>query len=431
MIPQTLKRGTAKGRRGFVLPLVIFGLVIMSAVAVAALLAAGDENLSSRAMRESSTAFYAAEAGLHETYAKWDLIDTLVVQLDPGETLELPWRELNSGSKYRARVWRIDNGVQPLFTLTVEGRGPGYQGGMRTLSFTLTSGPAAPGSGYSIGKCCRAAVTMRGSAAVEEDAGVSGFDENPDGWGDACPEATDDKPGIIIKDTGNLEFDEGGFSVGAPDIVEDPTISDVDFDEFGTALTWEDIKDMADHVIGVSDDDTNIYGGVGPSYNGDGSCNTDDPYNWGSPDPSDPCFDYFPIIVISGKVRTYDLYAQGIFILDWDESLPWGEKGSEFDLEEGVVFNGIVLGKGCVEVEGSAEFHGGMLVDGYYRNEESCAGDMDFAMNDGAARIDWSRCAVDRAIINAGLDDYAEVENPGGYGTPEFIKGRAFGESLH
>jgi Tfp pilus assembly protein PilX len=60
------------GRKGFVLPVVVFGLMLMSTLAVVAVLTAGDEQRSSRAMHESSQAFYAAEAGLQMTYAMVD-----------------------------------------------------------------------------------------------------------------------------------------------------------------------------------------------------------------------------------------------------------------------------------------------------------------------------------------------------------------------
>ena len=44
-------------RGGFVLPVVIFGLLIMGVVVVAAFHTAGDEQLSARAVRESSAAW--------------------------------------------------------------------------------------------------------------------------------------------------------------------------------------------------------------------------------------------------------------------------------------------------------------------------------------------------------------------------------------
>ncbi len=131
-------------RDGFVIPMIIFALVVMGTVAVAAMLTAGDEQRASRAVHESGAAFYAAEAGLNQEWATWD--DTLVAGLDPGDTLDLGWQTLDNGASYQAMIQRYDNdwsGMQTLFALTVEGRGAGPAGGQRVLSMALAATPAA------------------------------------------------------------------------------------------------------------------------------------------------------------------------------------------------------------------------------------------------------------------------------------------------
>jgi hypothetical protein len=55
-------------------------------------------------------------------------------------------------------------------------------------------------------------------------------------------------------------------------------------------------------------------------------------------------------------------------------------------------------------------------------------GDKDFAMNNGTATTQWSQCAVDRAIFNSGLGDWAAVDEPGPPARPILIGSRAFGE---
>ncbi len=52
-------RVRAESREGFAIPAVIFALVMMSLLAIVSLVTARDEELSSRAVRESSAAFYA------------------------------------------------------------------------------------------------------------------------------------------------------------------------------------------------------------------------------------------------------------------------------------------------------------------------------------------------------------------------------------
>ncbi len=83
---------------------------------IAATLNADDEGRSARAMRLSSEAFYAAEAGLHSVYAGWDSIAG-VDSLDPGENLTLDWVTLANGTRYQATIRRYDDGVQPIYGL--------------------------------------------------------------------------------------------------------------------------------------------------------------------------------------------------------------------------------------------------------------------------------------------------------------------------
>jgi hypothetical protein len=422
--------------RGFVLPVVVFGLVLLSMIAVAALLTASDESKSSRAMSLGAAAFYAAEAGFQETYARWSEIAPIVDTLSPGGYVELPWQEVLGGARYQATVFRWDNGGgRPLLELVVKGRGRERNSGQRVLRYSLTTLSGEGGRGYSIGGCCRAAVTVRGTGKVEQGAGVNGYDEHPHKWAkDECSDTLFDKPGIVIDDENQLVFEDRGWADGQPPVTPDPSLDDSDFDNFGV-LSWDELKDMADHYIGITDDDDfeikkdDVY----PRYmrdplTGEWTCDTSHPYNWGSPNPRDPCYNYFPIIVVRGGVKLFDIYGQGLFILDWDESLPEGMKGSEMDLEKNVVLNGLILGKGCVEVEENAEFHGAIFVDGFYRNEEACGSDDDFAMNDGRAEAHWSQCAVDRTIVNAGLEEYAEVEHQAGDSKPYLIHQRAFAE---
>jgi len=131
--------------------------------------------------------------------------------------------------------------------------------------------------------------------------------------------------------------------------------------------------------------------------------------------------------LIKGEVEIEKAYGQGIVIIDWDDSQPPGEKGGEFELEKRMVFNGIILGKGCVEIQKGAKFHGAVLVNSDYRNEDSCGGDWDYEMNDDDSDAIWSQCAVDRAIVNAGLADFADPEIVGAIRP---LPLRAFGEAL-
>jgi hypothetical protein len=421
------------------MPVVIFGMVLASAMMIAALLTADDETRAARAMRESSAAFYAAEAGLNEVYATWDSIDTAVDALQPGQSLSLDWRTLASGARYRATVNRYDHaGAQPIYQLEVEGRGPGQLSGQKVLSLALTAAPGGPGSGYRLGECCGAAATVRGAVDLEDMSYIEGRDMNPgaagsgwythlhgDGWGDACDDVVlQDKPGLIMKDTTQLRFnDPTPVLEGVPPLVENADLSDATWDSLGDH-SWSDLKGQATKFFDDGEFSPRPSVTVDP-LTGELVCNTADPLNLGSPDPNHPCFDYFPIVLVNDDVTFDNGYAQGIFVLDWDEST---HAGSEFDLEIDFTLAGLILGKGCVEPEENSRVYGAIFVDAEYRNYDICNSDYDYDMNDGDPRVQYSTCAIDRAIVNGGLMDWAEVTVPGEPGGVQRLGMRSFGE---
>ena len=104
-----------------------------------------------------------------------------------------------------------------------------------------------------------------------------------------------------------------------------------------------------------------------------------------------------------------DTYGQGILILDWN---PGDGLGSEIDLEDGMVYNGIILGKGCLEIQRDAVLNGAAFMDGNYFNADLCSPDKVLDLNaDG--NLQYSTCAIERVIKGAGLEGYGE--GGGGY----------------
>ncbi len=423
---------------GFVLPIVIFGLMLMGTMTVAALLTAGDEASSGRAMREATGAFYAAEAGLNWVYANWDTVKAGVDTLSGGNHVDFGWRTLDNGDSYRAVIHRWDEGVQPIYQLEVEGRSGGVLGSQKRLSYMLTAEPTGPGEGYKLGLCCESPVTVRGNVDVKDTSVVSGYDEHPAGWTTAdppvCSDSLYDKPGLIIQEIDSVNIESEGQVTGDPPLVEDVFLDDAAFDDFG-GLTWEEVKGMTEKVLGEpGESESYDVGDIYPRYTvdpmtGELLCDTSHPLNFGSPDPNDACFNYFPVVLVQGDVDLqYGAYVQGIFITDfWTDSLGV-HYGSELDIEDDVTFNGIALGKGCVEVQRHANVHGAVFADSKWTNP-LCGGDDTFDIND-AGYMTWSQCAVDRALYNSIFEDYAEptVEPPGG--RPTFLGSRSYGEGF-
>ncbi len=422
---QKVTRTRATIEEGFALPVVIFALVLMSTLAVAALLTSGDERLASRAMREGGAAFYAAEAGLNWTYATWSSYPA-IDSLAPGDSLDLGWQTLDNGARYRAVVHRWHNaGDQPIYQLQVEGRSSGLAGGQKMMSFSLTSGM---GSGYRLGECCDGVATVLGEVQVDDSSVINGYDQHPPGWDAAgvCSDELTDQAGLIMKDTTELYVKDSKSTIdGDPPVVEMPEMGDSTFHYFN-GLTWDSLKAMADFEIGVpgeslSLDATDVY----PRYNADGTCDTSHPWNWGSDDPNDPCFDYFPVIALYGDFNLeFGAYGQAILLPDTATYVDaFGDTtvlGTEIDFEDGARFNGAVLGRGCVEIQRGAVVHGGIFVDGSYWSggvpglgDQLCEPDAPLDINQ-QGNLQWSQCAVDRAIFNSGLDEFGDVTTPDG-----------------
>jgi hypothetical protein len=449
-----------------VLPVIILGLVVMSTLTVAAVMTAGDEQKSSQAMRQSGEAFYVAEAGLQQTYSQWTTYAAKIDSLEPGDTLDLGEQTLSGNNTYHPLIIRLDNagGGQPLYQLMVESASDGAFGGRKTLAYLLASGPGGPDTGYLLGDCCDAAMMLKGDLDMSSRApsggwrgeiDLSGMDAHPAAWdsADVCSDQLYDKPAVIMTDSTatnigwtSSDCDPGntcpitieGDPIG---ISQDAELIDNTFDQFGD-LTWEDLKDLADHTIGTFGTQIKLHGDdIYPRYNGDGTCDTSHPYNWGSDDPADACFNYFPIIKVRGEVEFNKgwnperAYGQGLIVMDWDDTQD--PPGTELELGREGEFNGIVLGRGCVEIQKGFQFHGALMVNGTY-DGISCDAQgafIDCRGNDSSSggmcdntTIQWSQCAVDRVLSNSKLEDYVEIMNPGDGGGARLLVSRSFTE---
>jgi len=129
----------AADRRGFVLPAVIFALVILTILAVVAFRTSDDERRAARALRESAVALYAAEAGLRSTLGAWPT--SPVQALKPGDSLNLGRQPLPNKASHRTVIHRVDNGGLQVYAVVVEGRGGGPLGGQSTLTQVVTALP--------------------------------------------------------------------------------------------------------------------------------------------------------------------------------------------------------------------------------------------------------------------------------------------------
>ncbi len=209
---------------------------------------------------------------------------------------------------------------------------------------------------------------------------------------------------------------------GQPPLVLDPTTTDSTFSNFGE-LNYDRLREMATtHLERWSGPTGNLkYGGdpapdgcrvfpvtegsgggcyFGPRYNTDGTCDTGHPLNFGA--PSGPCADHFPIVRVSGDwaIRgELGGYAQGIFVMDTSAA----GVGSEFDIEKGdpgAVVAGLIIGKGCVEVD-DGMFYGAMFIDGSMIPHPSCTTDEPLFLHKDTG-VQYSSCVLNAALGGLG-----------------------------
>jgi type II secretory pathway pseudopilin PulG len=402
--------------RGFALVAVIFALVIMSTVAAAVLMLANDERRASRAVRAGNASFYAAEAGLNEVWATRfgaafaDSLQKGLINIPAGGSLDLGWKTLSNGATYNGRLWRYDNGGQPIYGLVAEGRGARGLSGQQRVAFGMT--PSFGAGTPKLGKCCEAAATVRGKVtmnfgtATPVEELLVGTDAMPTGWpADRCGGSPlQHKAGIRIQNAAEFKkippanpADTLKMHVeGNPPFVQDPTMSDADFLNYGD-LTFDELKAMATIVVDATGGQKTLS--LTPKWSGS-VCDKSVNNNWGSKDPLNPCYDYFPIVLIKGEVQISGGYGQALVIMDLI-----GGTGSEFELESstaGTIFAGLIVGFGCPQIEGRHELWGAVYADGVTMSPtcEDADGALSIRHN---GKVRWSSCVAQKVLEKTGV----------------------------
>jgi type II secretory pathway pseudopilin PulG len=360
---------------GFVIPAVVLAMVVLSLLAVVALRTAVDEQRASRAMRESSIALYAAEAGMNEVWATWP--DSAVKTLSPGDSLDLGSRTLDNGASYRAVIQRYDNGGQTVFGLLVDGRGAGPLGGHRQVVMYFSE-PRPKVEDF-----VRATVTTLGpmEAVSDPTSIIDGNDASPPGWPCKGYLPGPALPGIIVEDSADISQGPGTI-LGDPPILVDPTVGPNTFTTFGD-FTYSDLVAMADKSYPPNSQP----GSFGPVLDGGGQCDTTVQSNWGDPlNSGSPCSSYFPIIHFAGDVEFTTTGSAGQGILLADGSLRVG--GGDF------TFYGLIIVQGACVFEYESKVFGGIL----------CANQANLNQEIGdAAPLSYSSCALSAALSGAGI----------------------------
>ena len=356
------------------LAVVIFALVIIAAIVAGGYYSAGQEFQIGRGMRSFTTSFYAAETGVQEVVGFWD--PSTYNALLPGDSVTIGPVTLEGGGSYTAKVVRVGSvadSIKRYFYIESTGQPPGARAGeRRQVALARVRYPKL---------CCDAAVTAWDNInlGMGPQDQISGLNDDPPGvWpASACADYPPDSvPGALVRMATKIDVPSKveGWPV---DYEVDPTLTQAGMLTFGD-ITYDSLVKMADHTF--VGDNTFSFGSL-PSVNPDGTCNTGDPQNWGAPeDPSHPCFNYFPIIHVTGNLNLIgSKAAQGILLVGDDDQDDLTITGP-FD------FYGVVIVRDDFVMLGPVRLYGGAIVlDDLYMN----------MLN---PKLRYSTCAVDRAL---------------------------------
>jgi hypothetical protein len=371
--------------RGIALAVAIFALVIIGALVAGTFFAGRLEQRSGLNTLFAAQAAEAAEAGTAMAQEDWVSAKMAARPLTTDTVVALN-AALGGGAFYTTTVSRLSAST---FLIRSEGQRQSPNG--LVLSRRL------------VGQVVRiivptidiqGALTLQGSLTLSGTAEISGADHIPTGWGGSCGAVADSVAGIRSNSndvtTNGANCSGLNCVSGSPQLLVDTTVNNSTFTDFGST-TFDELAAAANIVLG-----SGTYNGIAPDSSlvpvgsplgTRGACRVSNNRNWGEPYTGvgtyTQCFDYFPIIYATGNVKINGGRGQGILLIDGD-----------LELAGGVEFYGPVIATGRVRSAGTGgHVYGGVMA----QNVE-----LDPNVITGNSVINYSACAVQRALLGAG-----------------------------
>jgi hypothetical protein len=363
-------------RRGFALPAAIMALVILAVLITGAIYTAQQEARIGWSANQSTVAFNLTERGVAQVLSGWDAATYNALSLwdTAPATGTLP------DGNWSATITKMDDYFFYVDVTGVVSRGGPLRSGathrLGLITYVSSANITPP-----------AALATLGSVSVRGTAAVMGEDVNPAAWG-MCTTPLVDKPGIASDPAATIRTQGQGTITGAPAVYQDASITDDTFTQFGN-LSWADLVQMA--TVEPGGGALNIE----PSLNGDGTCNESDTENWGDPQDGGACESYFPTIFVNGSASIQGGgMGQGILLVAGD-----------LDLRGGFSFYGLVIVQGSFETQGNGNrIYGAVLARNVTLGTEIIT---------GGSEVQYSSCAVTRAILNSNLVRARALPNRG------------------
>lgn len=371
-------------RKGFALPIALGSMIVIGMILAGVFFAATQENRAGRNTLYQERAFRAAEFGLNYGYGRWN--NAAMTKLATGGAATIVYDSSASGWKSTLNVTRLNDNTYWLVSTGTASSGV-TQARHRTGVVLRVGYPQIN---------FLAALTVKGQIKLGGSSYTTGVDTPPAGWD--CPPPGTEQPGIATDNTNNIDL-SGCTNLtcvdGSPKVLQSPAVSDTNtFFTYGSDANWSTLTAAATMTFPGN---TTITG-VSPSFNADGSCKTSDLYNWGDPNralPSGTCESYFPIIYFQGTGTSTNIsggVGQGILLVDGD-----------LIVNGGFVWYGPVIVRGHLSTQGTGGHFNGAVM----------AADVDFEQNSvlGNAVIDYSMCAINAALVGAGIPKRVRVRS--------------------
>jgi hypothetical protein len=362
--------------RGIALAVAVFALVVIGALVAGTFFAGRLEQQTGRNTFMAAQAAEAAEAGLNDAIA-WQtatgLLDMPINSAPPplGGTL-LPDLAVGDHITATRRINRLTENVFLVRSLGTRTNAAGGQLAARSIGqlIRLVQADIEVGAG----------LTALGDVTITGGAEVTGLDGVPASWVDpsvACP-PLGNVTGVRYND-GTLTITGAGAIAGDPDSTLDATLNTDDMKE-----DFDKLKALATLTISNPNPPE-----MAPAYTVSvpPRCDTKVETNWGEPLlPTDPCFDYFPIIYRYGNLKLQGGRGQGILLVEGD-----------LEATGGMVFYGPVMVTGTLLTSGNsgqgAKFFGGVIAGNVALD--------DLSKLAGGALVSYSSCAIHRALQNS------------------------------
>jgi hypothetical protein len=356
--------------RGIALAVAIFALVVVGALVAGAFFAGTQEQRVADNQRRVQQSFGVAEAGVTERLLTWNPDSLNLRPVYPADSVAIgPNLQAPGGTgRYGGYSYKVGTS---LFLIDVTGRDAysssgsiaGGGGARQRLGLIARLAP--------INFNIKASLTTKGNVSVQGNAVVNGIDQDPTAWPPAsCDAPLQNQAGVRV-DSGTVTTGGNGMVGGSPPVVNDPALSDTSFTNFGGS-TYAELAARANITLGSGNYKT------APAFSG-ATCDKTVLTNWGDGlTPTSACGGYFPIIHITGSATLNGDQGQGILLVD-----------GNLDVQGSYEFFGIVIIQGELKTSGGgtseAHFWGGMMAKNATLDTQNIS---------GKATLSYSSCSI-------------------------------------